>query len=244
MVSGEISETDELEILPNLKTVRVRGLQTHSKTVKSVYAGQRTAVNLGGIDHAEIERGMVLTESNVLRPTQIFDAQIEVLKDARKSLKSRQRVRVHIGTIEALARVQILNETNEIKQGEKDFAQLRLEAPVVAVPNERVILRSYSPQVTIAGGKILDNSAAKHRRRDFENSRSFLQNLIDSENDKTKQIKIYLETFSENGADFSDLQARTAWRKPFLKKALAENIEKKRLSKLTFFISHELRSIF
>ena len=226
LISGEISEADELEILPIRKKVRVRGLQTHGKSVKNARAGQRTAVNLGGIDHTEIERGMILAETGVLRPTQIFDAEIEVLKDAKKSLKSRQRVRVHIGTIEALARVQVLNETNEIKQGEKDFVQLRLEIPVVAVLNERFIVRSYSPQITIAGGKILDNSAAKHKRKEFENVRKFLGNLIESENHKTKQVKLYLETDGERGASFADLQARTAWRETVLKKALTENIEK------------------
>lgn len=226
LISGEISEADELEILPNSKAVRVRGLQTHNKTVKTAYAGQRTAVNLVGIDHTEIERGMILAEKDVLRPVQILDAEIEVLKDAKKSLKSRRRVRAHIGTIEALARVQVLNESNEIKQGEKDFVQLRLEIPVASVPNERFILRSYSPQITIAGGKILDNSAAKHKRKEFENVRKFLENLIESENDKTKQIKLYLEKYKQNGASFADLQARTAWRKEILQKALAENIEK------------------
>ena len=173
LISGEINEADELEILPQSKSVRVRGLQTHGKSVKTAHAGQRTAVNLGGIDHTEIERGMVLSEKGVLRPTQIFDAEIEVLTGAKKSLKSRQRIRVHIGTIEALARVQVLNESNEIKQGEKDFAQLRLEIPVVAVPNERFILRSYSPQITIAGGKILHNSAVKHKRKDLRTLVSF-----------------------------------------------------------------------
>ncbi|MDQ3748230.1 MAG: selenocysteine-specific translation elongation factor, partial [Acidobacteriota bacterium] len=158
LISGEISEADELEILPIEKIVRVRGLQTHGKAVKTVRAGQRTAVNLGGIERAEIERGMVLAEKAVLRPTQIFDAQIENLKDARKSLKTRQRVRVHIGTIESLARVQIINEQNEIAPGEKDFVQLRLETPIVCVPNERFIIRSYSPQITVAGGRVLDNS--------------------------------------------------------------------------------------
>ena len=80
LISGEILETQELELLPINKKVRVRGLQTHNKSVKSAHAGQRTAVNLGGIEHAEIERGMILAESGILRPTQIFDARIEVLR--------------------------------------------------------------------------------------------------------------------------------------------------------------------
>ncbi len=227
LISGEIKESDELEILPIGKKVRVRGLQTHGKTVKAAHAGQRTAVNLGGIDHAEIVRGMVLAMANILRPTQIFDAEIEVLKDAKHALKSRQRVRVHIGTIEALARVQVLNNAGEITKGEKDFVQLRLEIPIVTIPNERFILRSYSPQITIAGGKILDALAIKHRRKDIENIRKYLGSLIEAENDKAKQLKLFLETANEHGLTFSDLQARTGWRDEILKKAIAENTTQK-----------------
>jgi selenocysteine-specific elongation factor len=227
LVSGEIAEADELEILPAGKKARVRGIQTHGKSVKTAHAGQRTAVNLGGVDHAEIERGMVLAERDVLRPTQIFDAEIEVIKDAKKPLKSRQRVRVHIGTIEALARVQILSERGEIEPGEKNFAQLRLEIPVACVPEERFIIRSYSPQITIAGGRVLDNSAAKHKRKDIKEVRKYLQNLIESGEDKALKTKLYLETFSEHGASFSDLQARTGWRREILQKAIQANAEKK-----------------
>jgi selenocysteine-specific elongation factor len=235
LATGEIAETNEMELLPIGKKVRVRGLQTHGKSVKAAHAGQRTAVNLGGIEHSEIERGMVLAESGVLRPTQIFDAEIEVLKDAKKLLKSRQRVRVHIGTIEALARVQVLNEQNEIVQGEKDFVQLRLEIPIVCVPDERFILRSYSPQITIAGGKVLDNSAAKHRRKDTENVRQYLQNLTEA--DKPKQIKLYLETANEHGLTFKDLQARTGWRSEILKHAISENVEKKVIIEAESFLT-------
>lgn len=234
LIAGEIAEAQEMEILPLAGKVRVRGLQTHGKPVKTAHAGQRTAVNLGGIDHAEIERGMILTEKDVLRPTQIFDAEIEVLKTAKKSLKSRQRVRVHIGTIEALARVRVLNEQNEIKQGEKDFVQLRLEIPTVCIPGERFILRSFSPQMTIAGGRVLDNSAVKHRRKDTENIRKYLQDLIEA--DKPKQVKLYLETANENGLTQKDLQARTGWRNEILKKAIAENIGKKAVIEAESFL--------
>ncbi len=225
LVAGEIAETDEMEILPPGKKARVRGLQTHGKSVKIAHAGQRTAVNLGGIEHGEIERGMVLCERNVLRPTQIFDAEIEVLKDAAKNLRSRQRVRVHIGTIEALARVQVLNKANEIQKGEKDFAQFRLEIPVIAIPGERFIVRSYSPQITIAGGRVLDALAQKHKHKEIENVRKYLQNL--TETDKTVQVRLFVEAAGENGVTFADLQARTGFRIEILRKAISENIEKK-----------------
>lgn len=229
LVAGEIAAGSELEILPLGKKVKVRGLQTHGKAVETTHAGQRTAINLGGVDHSEIERGMVLTETNTLRPTQIFDAEVEVLATAKKSLKSRQRVRVHLGTIEALGRVQILNDSGEIQPKEKGFVQLRLETSVTAIPNERFILRSYSPQITIAGGRVLDAHAAKHSRRDVPHTRKFLQDLTvaEAENDKTKLLRLFLETADERGATLTDLQARTGWLDEILKKAIQENLEKK-----------------
>ena len=229
LISGEIRETDELEILPLERNVRVRGVQTHGKTAEAVRAGQRAAVNLGGVEHGEITRGMVLCEKNTLRPTQMFDAEIEVLKDAAKSLKSRQRVRVHLGTIEALARVQILNQANEIKPGEKDFIQLRLEIPTVAIPHERFIIRSYSPQTTIAGGRILDNAANKHRRKDAETVCRYLTSLVkaDAEKNQPEQLKLRLETAGERGLTRKDLQRRTGWRDELLEKTIRANVEKK-----------------
>ena len=148
-----------MEILPISKRVRVRGIQTHGKETEKAFAGQRTAVNLGGIDHAEVTRGMVLCSPDILRSTQIFDSEVEVLADAKRPLRSRQRVRVHIGTLEALARIEVLNEKREIMQGEKDLVQIRLEIPTITIPDERFILRQYSPQITIAGGIVLDNNS-------------------------------------------------------------------------------------
>ncbi len=235
LATGGIEAGSELEILPLARKVRVRGVQTHGKSVEKANAGQRTAVNLGGINHDEIKRGNVLTEPNILIPTQIFDAEVEVLKDAKRSLKSRQRVRVHIGTIEVLARIEVLNAEREIKQGEKDFVQIRLEIPVTAIPSERFILRQYSPQITIAGGKIINAHAVKHKRKDFKNVRNFLQNLAATENDKSKQIKLFIENASEKGADFADLQARTGWRNEILRNALSENIEKTAIIKAENF---------
>lgn len=235
LASGEIKVGSEMEILPIGKKVRVRGVQTHGKDVEKVFAGQRTAVNLGGINTDEIERGMVLTETNILRPVQIFDAEIEVLKDAKRPLKSRQRIRVHIGTVEALARIEVLNEEREIKQGDKDFVQIRLEMPVIAIPEERFIIRQYSPQRTIAGGKVIDAFAKKHKRKDLENVRKFLNELLKTADEKSKQIKLFLETAEENGFTLNDLQARTAWRREILNTALNENISKTAIIKTENF---------
>lgn len=225
LVSGEVADGDELDLLPTNKKVRVRGIQAHGKSVSIARSGQRTAINLGGIEHSEIERGMILAEKGVLRSTQVLDAEIELLNVAKKTMKSRQRIRVHAGTIEVLARIQVLNGAGELKQGEKDFVQIRLETPIVAVPNERFILRSYSPQITIAGGRVLDSQAVKHRKKNIQKVRGILQSLSAAE-DRLKTIRLFLEMYEHQGASFADLQARTGWRKDFLNDALNLNIEK------------------
>lgn len=229
LVSGEIGENDEMELLPLARKVRVRGVQTNGKTANSANAGQRTAVNLSGVDVSEVQRGQILAPFGKLRATQIFDATIELLKDAPKPLKSRARVRLHIGTNEILARVQVINQTNEIAQNDKDFVQFRLETPIVILPNERFIVRSYSPSRTIAGGKVIDAFAVKHRRKDFDFVRKTLNQWLDAEaiSDKITQLRLTLETAKEFGATLEDLTAKTGWREAILKTAIAANLEKK-----------------
>jgi selenocysteine-specific elongation factor len=222
LVSGEIRVGDELEIFPTGQKTRIRGLQTHGKEVASVRAGQRTAANLAGVDKGAVERGMMLCESGVLLPTQIVDAEVEVLPGASRGLRSRQRVRVHMGTAEALARVSVLNDTGEIAAGATDLAQLRFEFPVIALPGERFIIRSYSPQATIAGGAIVDNLAGKHRKRDLENTRGRLSTLLAARGDQAAAVAAYVETAGGAEMSFAGLQARTGLRAAILRDAIGK----------------------
>src|SRR5438874_8799464 len=177
LVSGEIAAGDELELLPAGRHVRARGVQVHGNSVSRAQSGQRTAVNLAGVDAAEVERGMVLAPIGRLRPTQIIDVQLNVLPSAPRPIRSRSRLRVHLGAAEVLARVRIMNIRGEVPQGETAFAQLRFESPVVALHGERFIVRSYSPAETIAGGMVLDPQAAKHRGKDLAATQEHLRVL-------------------------------------------------------------------
>ena len=247
LIAGEISEGDELELLPGGGRVRapsltvgvlpgkrgrVRGVQVHGAAVARAFAGQRTAINLGGVEAAEIERGMTLTLPGRLRPTQIIDAQIQMLADAPRGLRSRQRVRVHLGAAEVLARVRVLEASGaggppvnhaqdaraEIKPGATGFAQLRLESPVVGVLGDRFILRSYSPSRTIGGGTILDAFATKHRSRDVMAARARHEGL--SRGDRAQQFSLFVE--SANGLRRADIAARTGWRDEVIEAAATQ----------------------
>jgi selenocysteine-specific elongation factor len=220
LVSGEIKEGDELELLPAGLRVRARGVQVHGQSVPRASPGQRTAVNLGGIDTASIERGMVLAPVARLQPVQIVDVELDVLPGAPRSLRSRARVRVHLGTSEVLARLVVLHESGGIDPGAKGFAQLRFESPVVALPDERFIIRSYSPSVTIAGGRVLDPFAHKHRRKDLAQSQSRLRELLTA--DRATRLTRFVETAGVAGLSVSDLARRTGWNDQTLSSALNE----------------------
>jgi selenocysteine-specific elongation factor len=224
LASGSINEGDELDLLPNGTRVRVRGLQSHGRKVTRVTSGRRVAVNLGGIDHNNIGRGMTLVEPNALRSTQAVDAEVEVLASAPRSLRSRQRVRVHIGTAEALARVQVLNDQAEIATGHKDLVQLRLETPIVAIPGERFIVRSYSPQTTVAGGVVIDNAPGRHRRKEVNSIRAFLHSVSRATADVAVTVMHLVEASTTSGLTIAELQSKTGIRKQVLEQALAVHI--------------------
>jgi selenocysteine-specific elongation factor len=155
LMSGRLGLDDRVEVFPTGVQAKIRGLQTHGHAVEQSSAGQRTAVNLQGVERAAVERGNVLGLAGTLAPSVLMDARLELLADAPRPLKSRDRVRVHAGTSEIMARVLLLDRT-ELAPGQTAFARFRLEAPLVALPGDRFVIRSYSPMLTIGGGTLLD----------------------------------------------------------------------------------------
>src|ERR1700730_1297757 len=226
LVSGAIAEGDELELLPQRLGVRVRGTQVHGLPVARALAGQRTAVNLAGVDVAVIERGMVLAPLGRLRPAQILDVWVDVLPSASRALRSRARVRVHIGAAEVLGRVRVLDELAEISPGPSVLAQLRLEAPVVAVHGDHFIVRAYSPPVTIAGGIVIDPFALKHRGKEIETTRERLRALMNG--DRPTKFGVLTQLSGDRGVRLADLVASTGW-KPEVLSQVALQAEQKAL---------------
>ncbi|HZT57525.1 MAG TPA: SelB C-terminal domain-containing protein, partial [Pyrinomonadaceae bacterium] len=169
------------------------------------------------------ERGMVLAPVGRLRPTQSFDALVQVLADAPRGLRTRQRVRVHHGTAEVLARVAVLEASGEVEPGSEGFVQLRLESPVVALPGDRFIIRSYSPQQTIAGGEVLDVHAPKHRGRERSVVGKRLAALVGA--DTSARLVLFVESAGERGMPRAEAAARTGWRDEVLDAALAEGVK-------------------
>ena len=164
LVSGSLRIGDDAELYPPRRRVRIRGLHSGGRAIERAVAGQRTAVNLAGVEHGEIARGMVLAPAGVFEPTGRLDARITLLASA-PPLKNRARVHFHQGTAETIAEV-VLLEDDALAPGRSALAQLRLENEILLLPGDRFILRQFSPVVTIGGGVVIDAQASKHRRND------------------------------------------------------------------------------
>jgi selenocysteine-specific elongation factor len=161
LVSGEMKQEQDLVILPRRRPVKVRGLQVHGHSTSSASAGQRVAVNLGGVEVADLSRGDTLTASDAFEDTRRLDATVDLIEGTRP-LRHGARVRFHQGTVEVLGRVALAGRRTgegtavELPPGGSAFARVRLESPVVLTRGDRFILRAYSPPVTIGGGTVLD----------------------------------------------------------------------------------------
>jgi len=176
LLSGRVHLDDELAMLPGHRRVKVRGVQVHGEPVPAAEAGQRVALNLGGIELEEIGRGDSLLTPGTLEPTRMIDARLQVVSSVR-ALRHGSRVRFHQGTSEILGRVAIaavlpsgrpaghtdvtLLPGAEVPGGEDAYVRVRLEAPAVLSRGDRFILRAYSPPITIAGGLVLDPHPAR-----------------------------------------------------------------------------------
>ena len=154
LLSGRLTHDDELVLQPSGRVVKVRGLHVHGKSQGEAVAGQRVAVNLSGVEVADITRGETLTSTDAVTVTRHADVQIELLPTARQ-LKHGARVRFHQGTRELVGRI-VLPDATHLEPGASACVRIYLDAPAALVRGDRFILRAYSPLATIAGGTILD----------------------------------------------------------------------------------------
>jgi selenocysteine-specific elongation factor len=222
LISGQIAEGTEVELLPKKLSVRVRGTQVHGKPVAKAYAGQRTAVNLAGVDVSQLGRGMMLAEPRTLRTTQIIDASIEVLPVASRGVRSRSRVRMHMNAAEILARVRVLDQPSEIAPGQTGLVQLRLDLPVATLHGDRFIIRSYSPAETIAGGVVVDPFAVKHRGKEMATTRSRIARLMSVS--RVEKLKAFVEMGELRGCKIEDLLATTGWKPEVITDQIAQAV--------------------
>jgi selenocysteine-specific elongation factor len=176
LLSGTISTEQEIEILPKGIKTKVRGIQSHNQAVHRSIAGQRTAVNLQGVEKDQLSRGDTIVSAGFFTPTKTLDAKLGLLKQAPRGLKTGARIRFYNTTQEAIGRITVLG-SNILAPGEEAYIQLRLEEPVIVQHGDRYILRFYSPMETLGGGMVLNPHTRRHKTATLEESLKNLSTL-------------------------------------------------------------------
>ena len=175
MIAGTVHKDAEVEVHPTGKRVRVRGVQVHGAAAEHAFAGQRTALNLAGVEVADLARGMMLTAPQLFRPVSRVSVMLDLLRTA-KTLPDRARVHLHAFTAETIAEIHLLG-TKRLPPGESGIAELKLAEPLLLLPGDRFIVRQFSPVITIGGGRVLDAVQPLKRAR-AEQRLEFLRALL------------------------------------------------------------------
>lgn len=160
---GSVRLGDRVEVVPPGLETRVRNIQVHDHEQQEARAGQRVALNLAGVEKAEVRRGSVIASPGYYRPTKLLDVSLSLLPEAPRPLKNLDPVHLFLGTARVVATLLLL-DCEKLKPGEECFAQCRLNHPLIADRADRFIIRSYSPMTTIGGGQVLDPAPPRHRR--------------------------------------------------------------------------------
>jgi selenocysteine-specific elongation factor len=214
LLSGTVSGEDALVLVPPSPSVgelRARTVQVHGKGAPRASAGQRTAVNLPGVEATAISRGQVLAHPGVVPSTSILDVELSLLGGSPRPIRHRSRLLLHVGTAQVPCAVALVDGRPEIAPGATGFAQLRLAAPVAALPGQRFILRGFRTiegrGKTVGGGRVLAILPRKRRRGRPENAEQ-LRTLAGGDADA--RLLVVLEMAGPAGLSADALVGRTA----------------------------------
>jgi selenocysteine-specific elongation factor len=165
-VAGDVGEGDVVRLWPGGATARVRGIETHGTPVVRAGRRQRIALNLAGVERADVTRGHVVCDPAIERPSDRLDAWVEVRPGTRRSVRHHARLRLYLGTAEALGRIVFLDRRARLEPGHGTWAQLILTGGIVAMRGDRFILRDETSRYTIGGGVVVHPCADRHAADD------------------------------------------------------------------------------
>jgi selenocysteine-specific elongation factor len=164
LIGGALSTGQEVELQPADVRARIRGMQSHEQSIDYADPGRRLAVNLRGVEKADLKRGDVLGLPGVWHPTTLLDVWLRYLPGAHLPLEHDDPVKVFVGAAEVIGRVRVLDR-ERVLPGQESWIQIRLDAPLVAARGDRYIIRRASPAETIGGGVILDTAPGQRWKR-------------------------------------------------------------------------------
>lgn len=150
---GPLRVNQEVEILPAARKARIRTIQSHNQEVPEVEPGNRTALNLAGVERATVARGDTLTLPGTWRPTEKILAHLRFLDNGFEP-RAGTGYKFHVGSIEIEAAVRLYGE--KPGPGGQAVGLVLLDKPATLEFQDRFILRDSGTHQTVGGGVVLE----------------------------------------------------------------------------------------
>ncbi len=199
LLSGEVAAGDTLAVLPRGQSARVRSLQVHGQERRRASSGERTAIQLTGIDLGSLERGEQLAAADAFAPTRSLVGRFTLLDDAPEGIKTFVPVRFHLYSTEVVGKLRPLG--GAIEPGGSGVVEIRLAAAVTAIRGDRFIIRRPSPAATLGGGEILDPRWRRRRGKD-------LPRALEALADRSSALELWVAESGERGVTAAELAPR------------------------------------
>ncbi len=226
-IAGSAALHDEVVLLPQNVTSRIRRIEVYGQTSETVLAGQCAAVNLGRCDAAEIARGDVLTLPGYFSPEEFYVCRLRLLPCEKTTLKNGGEVKFHTGTSEVNAVLYLL-EPEGLRPGAEQFIQVRTKRPIVAGPGDPFILRTFSPVRTVGGGTIVE-AVPRRLKRNKPGVLDDLRDRAGTVGDDRRFVEYAVRTASELAVGEAEIARRAKILRPRLSEILAELVRSKAL---------------
>lgn len=155
LTGGKLRVDDELTLSPGDLKARIRGIQTQGQKRTKIGPGHRVALNLAGIDHHHLSRGVALINDEKWHRTTRIDAELTVLKNLGHDISRRGAYAIYIGSGEWAVKLRVLGP-NELAPGMTGHVRIFLPSKLSLIPGDRFILREFGRDETVGGGTILD----------------------------------------------------------------------------------------
>jgi len=150
---GSLAVGDNVVIYPSDRKARIRGLQSHKRSVERADPTSRVAVNLSGVEPGQTARGDMLGLPGSWKPTEVFEAHLQPVRNLAHPLTSRGAFKLYAGSMERDAAIRFYSDPTE-----GAFARIRLSSPAPLAVFDHVVVRESGRGETVAGGMVLDIS--------------------------------------------------------------------------------------
>lgn len=234
LVTGSVHPGDALTLLPRGEVVRLRSVQVHGESREEAAAGERTSLQVTGVELDELARGMQIVEPGRFEPGNRLLVSVRLLPEAPVAIDAWTPIRLHLYSGQIMGELRPLS-AQVLEPGAEAVAEVRLAAPAVSVRGDRFIVTRPSPATTLGGGRVLDPRWRRRRGKLLEEALGGLAG------DDEAALVQWVKDAGERGAGAAELARRLGWRPARVAAALSEMAAEGTLLEVPEAHGHERR---